>query len=91
VEEGQTWFLWHLDSIVRPCAPDSDCAALARNANGDLVVDENQMTSQTRVFAGGDLVHGPGRLADTVRDARKGAKAIHLYLSTRIERDGEEG
>jgi glutamate synthase (NADPH) small chain len=68
-----------------PCPTDSDCAALARNADGDLVVDEHQMTSQARVFAGGDLVHGPGRLVDTVRDARKGAKSIHLYLSTRAE------
>jgi NADPH-dependent glutamate synthase beta subunit-like oxidoreductase len=33
------------------------------------------------VFAGGDLVHGPGRLVDTVRDARKAAKAIHAYLA----------
>jgi glutamate synthase (NADPH) small chain len=72
-----------------PCPDDSDCAALARNADGDLVVDEHQMTSHARVFAGGDLVHGPGRLVDTVRDARKGAKSIHLYLSTRAETAGE--
>jgi glutamate synthase (NADPH) small chain len=71
-----------------PCPAGSDCAALARNADGDLVVDERQMTSRLGIFAGGDLVHGPGRLVDTVRDARKGAKSIHLYLSTRAETVG---
>jgi glutamate synthase (NADPH) small chain len=68
-----------------PCPTDSDCAALARNAEGDLVVNEQQMTSREGIFAGGDMVHGPGRLVDTVRDARRGAKAIHLYLSNRVE------
>jgi NADPH-dependent glutamate synthase beta subunit-like oxidoreductase len=50
-----------------------------------MVVDEHQMTSRAGVFAGGDLVHGPGRLVETVRDARRGAKAIHVYLSRRLE------
>jgi glutamate synthase (NADPH) small chain len=66
-----------------PCPPGSDCASLARNSAGDVIVDENQMTTMPRVFAGGDMVHGPGRLVDTVRDARRAAKAIHLYLSSR--------
>jgi glutamate synthase (NADPH) small chain len=69
-----------------PCPPGSDCASLARNSAGDLVVDENQMTTMPRVFAGGDMVHGPGRLVDTVRDARRAAKAIHLYLTSQAVR-----
>jgi glutamate synthase (NADPH) small chain len=64
-----------------PCPPGSDFAELTRGSNGELALDERQMTSHAGVFAGGDLVHGPGRLVDTVRDARKAAKAIHAYLS----------
>ena len=64
-----------------PSPPGSDFGELARVATGELQLDEKQMTSFPGVFAGGDLVHGPGHLVDTVRDARKGAKAIHAYLA----------
>lgn len=69
------------------CSHETDCAKLTRNAEGDLVVDEHGMTSQPGIFAGGDLVHGPGRLVDTVRDARRGAKAIHIYLAANSSRE----
>jgi glutamate synthase (NADPH/NADH) small chain len=66
-----------------PCPMDSDCAGLMHNATGEVVVDENRMTCIPGVFAGGDLVHEPGRLVETVRDARRAASAIDAYLSAR--------
>jgi glutamate synthase (NADPH) small chain len=64
-----------------PCPPGSDFAGLARTATGELLLDDGRMTSFPGVFAGGDLVHGPGRLVDTVRDARRAANAIHSHLA----------
>jgi glutamate synthase (NADPH) small chain len=66
-----------------PCPMDSDCAGLLHKVTGEVVVDENRMTCIPGVFAGGDLVHEPGRLVDTVRDARRAASAIDAYLSGR--------
>jgi glutamate synthase (NADPH) small chain len=61
--------------------PESDLAEIAVNAWGAVVVDANQMTNLPGIFAGGDLVRGPSLVAHAVRDARRAAKAIHLYLS----------
>jgi glutamate synthase (NADPH/NADH) small chain len=63
-----------------------DLAQLARTAAGDLLLDGRGMTSMPGVFAGGDLIHGPGRLVDTVRDGRRAAAAIHAYLSAGCRR-----
>jgi glutamate synthase (NADPH) small chain len=46
-------------------------------------VNENQMTSISGIFAGGDLVRGPSSVLNVVRDARKAAEGIHTYLSQR--------
>ena len=56
---------------------------LAANAAGGLVVDDNQMTSGPGIFAGGDLVRGPSSALYAVRDARKAATGIHVYLAGR--------
>jgi glutamate synthase (NADPH/NADH) small chain len=47
-----------------------------------VTVDENQMTSVSGVFAGGDLVRGPDLVVRAVRDSRKAAAGIHSYLSS---------
>ena len=52
------------------------------NKWGGVIVDENQMTSVPRVFAGGDLVRGPDLVVRAVRDSRKAAAGIHKYLSS---------
>lgn len=57
--------------------------SLARNGNGGIAVCENQMTSIAGLFAGGDLVRGPGTVLNVVRDARRAAQGIEEYLIAR--------
>jgi glutamate synthase (NADPH) small chain len=64
-----------------PFPPGTDFAALETNDWGGLVVDKNEMTSVAGIFAGGDSVRGPSLVVHAVRDARKAAQGIHLYLS----------
>ena len=64
-----------------PFPPGSDFARIAVNEWGAFVVDENQMTSVPAVFSGGDAVRGPSLVAHAVRDGRKAAAGIDVYLS----------
>lgn len=66
-----------------PFPPGSDLAQIKVNDWGGVLVDENQMTSLSGVFAGGDLVRGASLVVHAVRDARKAAQAIHSYLRGR--------
>jgi glutamate synthase (NADPH/NADH) small chain len=45
-----------------------------------LIVDDNQMTNVTGVFAGGDSTRGPSLVVHAVRDGRKAAEGIHRWL-----------
>lgn len=64
-----------------PFPEDSDLSQIAVNDWGAVIVDANQMTSVPGVFAGGDLVRGPSLVVHAVRDGRKAAGAIHLFVS----------
>ena len=66
-----------------PFPADSDLAKVATDKWGGFRVDANQMTSLEGVFAGGDSVRGPSLVVQAVRDARKAALGMHLYLSGR--------
>ena len=66
-----------------PCPRNDDLGALATNEWGGIVVDRSMMTSIPGVFAAGDIVNGPAMLLHTVRDARKTAQCIHLYLAAK--------
>jgi len=66
-----------------PFPRDSDLGQIRVNRWGGVVVDSNQMTNIPGVFAGGDLVRGPSLVVQAVRDARRAAKAIHQYISSR--------
>ena len=66
-----------------PFPADSDLAKVATDKWGGFRVDANQMTSLKGVFAGGDSVRGPSLVVQAVRDARKAALGMHLYLSGR--------
>ncbi len=49
--------------------------------SGGVVVDENQMTSVPKVFAGGAQVSGANLVVYAVRDGQRAAAGIHRYLS----------
>ncbi len=61
----------------------SDFAEVIVDDHGCIVVDANQMTNLTGVFAGGSIVRGPAPLSEVVLDARKAAAAIDSYLAAR--------
>jgi glutamate synthase (NADPH) small chain len=51
------------------------------NELGGVAVDENQMTSVPKVFAGGAQVNGANLVVYAVRDGYRAAAGIHRYLS----------
>jgi NADPH-dependent glutamate synthase beta subunit-like oxidoreductase len=54
------------------------------DTNQDGTVRINPGTGETSlkgVFAGGDMVRGPGWAIDAIADGKKGAESIHRYLS----------
>lgn len=69
------------DPVPHPLA--RELAALARRSNGRLRVDEYLMTSEPGLFAGGELVRGPGPVVEEVRDGRRAAEGIHRHLFQR--------
>ena len=55
--------------------------AFELNDHGGVWVDERQMTSIPRVFAGGSVVHGPDLVVKAVHDGYRAALNIEQYLS----------
>jgi len=64
-----------------PLPDEEPLNTLERNDRGGIAVDENQMTSIPGIFAGGDLVRGPGTVLQVVRDARRAVQGIEVYLA----------
>jgi NADPH-dependent glutamate synthase beta subunit-like oxidoreductase len=73
------------DSIIAAIGQSIDRRALREfdtNQDGTLRVDpETSETSMKGVFAGGDVVTGPGWAIDAIAAGKKGAESIHCYLS----------
>jgi glutamate synthase (NADPH/NADH) small chain len=65
----------------KPFLHSGDFSELAVNSWGGLRVDSDQMTNLPGVFAGGDIVHGPSLVLETVRDGRHAAEGILRYLA----------
>lgn len=63
-----------------PCPHNEGFQGLNLNSWGGIVVDANQTTSLPKVFAGGDIVGGPGLILHAVRDARRAAVGIATFL-----------
>lgn len=68
-----------------PCPHSEGFQGLKLNSWGGIVVDTNQMTSLAKVFAGGDIVGGPGLILHAVRDARRAAVGIASFLSPKAK------
>ena len=54
---------------------------LSVNKRGNILVDDEGMTSLPGVFAGGDIVQGAATVILAMGDGRRAAKGIHRYLS----------
>jgi glutamate synthase (NADPH/NADH) small chain len=54
---------------------------LKLNKWGNIIADENGMTSLPGVFAGGDIVRGGATVILAMGDGKKAAVGIHNYLS----------
>lgn len=67
----------------RPAALPGDFVGLGADGEGEVLVDDAQMSCLDGVFAGGEVVRGPCDVAHAIRDARKAAAGIAAYLGAR--------
>ena len=78
-------FKVHLDTAISAIGQRVDrkvLKGLEVNPSGTVRVDSNtSQTSMKSVFAGGDVVTGPGWAIDAIADGKKAAQSIHQYLS----------
>ena len=58
----------------------STCADLKLNKWGNILVDDNGMTSLRGVFAGGDIVRGAATVILAMGDGKRAAKSIDAFL-----------
>lgn len=58
----------------------STCPEMELNKWGNIVVDDNQMSTIPGVFAGGDIVRGGATVILAMGDGKKAAQAIDNYL-----------
>ena len=56
------------------------CPEMKLNPKGNIIVDENGMTSIPGVFAGGDIVRGAATVILAMGDGKRAAAAIDNYL-----------
>jgi glutamate synthase (NADPH/NADH) small chain len=59
----------------------STCPDLKLNKWGNIVVDDDGMTSLRGVFAGGDIVRGAATVILAMGDGKRAAKSMDTYLS----------
>ena len=84
--KGSEWVL-EVDFVIEAIGqvPDKDVdwsAAVKLDRKGLIVADpETGKTSNKRVFAGGDIVRGPGLVVEAVQDGKIAARAIAEALS----------
>lgn len=81
--EGST-FRVEADTIIVAIGQALDTKplkGLEMNPDGTVRIDERGQTSLKGVFAGGDMVSGPGWAIDAIAAGKRGARAISDYLS----------
>ena len=80
-------FLLEVDTVIMSLGTSpnplirSTTPGLDTNRKGCLIVDENEMTTREGVFAGGDAVTGAATVILAMGAGKKGAAAIHRFLS----------
>ena len=60
----------------------STCPELKLNRRGNILVDDNGMTSIPGVFAGGDIVRGAATVILAMGDGKRAAQAIDAHLKS---------
>lgn len=65
----------------------ASCEGLKLNEWGNIVVDENHMSSIPGLFAGGDIVRGGATVILAMGDGKNAAQAIDGYLRPQIDRE----
>jgi glutamate synthase (NADPH/NADH) small chain len=58
------------------------CPELKLNQHGNIIVDDNGMTSLPGVFAGGDIVRGAATVILAMGDGKRAARAMDDYLNS---------
>lgn len=67
----------------------STCPELKLNKRGNIIVDENGMTSIPGVFAGGDIIRGAATVILAMGDGKKSAQAIDRYLKEKANKQNQ--
>jgi len=87
IEVPDSEFLLEVDTVIMSLGTSpnplirSTTPGLDTNRKGCLIVDENEMTTREGVFAGGDAVTGAATVILAMGAGKKGAEAIHKFLS----------
>ena len=87
VEVPDSEFMLDVDTVIMSLGTSpnplirSTTPGLETNRKGCLIVNENEMTTRDGVFAGGDAVTGAATVILAMGAGKKGAAAIHEYLS----------
>lgn len=80
-------FIFECDAVVMAIGNSSDkdnlnsILGLELNRWGNIVVDNNHMTSIKGVYAGGDIINGAETVVLSMRDGREAAESIDKALS----------
>ena len=87
VEVPDSEFMLEVDTVIMSLGTSpnplirSTTPGLETNRKGCLIVNENEMTTRDGVFAGGDAVTGAATVILAMGAGKKGAAAIHQYLT----------
>ena len=87
IEVPDSEFMLDVDTVIMSLGTSpnplirSTTPGLDTNRKGCLIVDENEMTTREGVFAGGDAVTGAATVILAMGAGKKGAAAIHNFLS----------
>ena len=68
-------------AIGQGCNPlISKSSKLRHNADSSLIVNEDLMTSEDSIFAGGDIIGGDSTVIGAMKDGKNAARAIDSYM-----------